>query len=117
METNWSTKKLPRKRKSETPNTTLAPKIQKKMSQKWQILLNRGGTQEEKIKSPKFQKAIFNRTEVYPLLLCLRKHYSMRLNVLLQCTLMNCLWYCNDAENDRLITELKMLPDLACGLI
>ena len=56
VETNRSTKKLPRKRKSETANTTLAPT--KKMSQKWQILLNRGGTQEEKIKSPKFQKAI-----------------------------------------------------------
>ena len=30
VETNRSTKKLPRKRKSETPNTTLAPKIQKR---------------------------------------------------------------------------------------
>ena len=56
VETNRSTKKLPRKRKSETPNTTLAPKIQKKMSQKWQILLNRGGTQEKKSNLQNFKK-------------------------------------------------------------
>ena len=36
----------------------------------------------------------------------------MQLNVLLQCTLINCLWYCNDADNDRLIAELKMLAGL-----
>ena len=56
VETNRSTKKIPRKRKSETPNTTLAPKKQKKTFQKNGKSSSTEEVHKRKNKSLKLQK-------------------------------------------------------------